>query len=127
MALERPLKLIPKVLRDKFGKGETVDQYIKRIMNETQKELLPQAHFVTSLGWTAICEKYQVLIKNEEEKIVYLSSDTDKNKHEIQRASDLLRSMVLFLSITDGVIETFQRNQNKEGEAKKTEPTESVG
>lgn len=119
MALARIKELIPRVFKD-----ESIEDYVSKSLKETQKELESQAHFVASSGWKAIYEKYYALIKNEEEKIVYFSSDVIKYSKDIKKSHDLARSMRLLLSLTDGILQTF--NQNKEGKAKNTEPVDGM-
>ncbi|KKM58598.1 hypothetical protein LCGC14_1549160 [marine sediment metagenome] len=70
---------------------------------------VPTLEFVNSEGWKVIQKKYKSEIINEmKRRIIYLSTNTEKNKDEIQHTSNIIAACDLLLDLTNRVIRAHQ-------------------
>lgn len=85
------------------------------ILKKAAEELAAQKpimEFVNSKGWKLLSQKYKTEIINEmKRRIVYLSTNTEQNKDEIQHTSDLVGACELLLDLTGRVIKAHQEAQ----------------
>ena len=85
------------------------------IVNKAVMELVaqgPALEFVNSSGWTLVRKQYKGMVKEMKLRIIFLSTNTEKNKDEIQRTSDLIGACEMMMDLTNKVIQAHREAQD---------------
>ena len=84
--------------------GHDVNAILDKVAADLAAQV-PTLEFVNSEGWKAIEKKYRSEVVNEmKRRIIYLSTNTEKNKDEIQHTSNIIAACDLLLDLTNRVI-----------------------
>lgn len=84
------------------------------IVQKAVMELVVQApalEFVNSSGWKLVQKQYRGLIREMKLRIIFLTTNTEGNKAEIQHTSDLIGACEMMMDLTDKVIQAHQEAQ----------------
>lgn len=102
----------------------SVDKFVRSQIENDMAELKGQVMFLYQDGWQKIKAKFEAHIVALKEDIITMSKNTYLNSDEIQRTNDLLRTMTVFMEITNNIVTTYNRTK-QEGEALK--PSRNAG
>ncbi len=104
----KKIRSIIKGLGSLTSHGYDADAILQKASSELAAQT-PALEFVSSEGWKAVQKKYRSeVIKQMKLRIIYLSTNTEKNKDEIQRTSDIVGACELLLDLTNRVIRAHQ-------------------
>jgi hypothetical protein len=105
--LKRVLRVIPGIGSNTTHRYDA-EVVLKKVAAEVAQQA-PAIEFINSAGWRLIAKRYKSDIINEmKHRIIYLSTQAEKNKDEIQHTSNIIGACELLLGLTDKIITAHQ-------------------